>query len=184
MEFLISFNNQLKIALWIVFYFFGRPTHFNSTRFCCSEKKILLWNWFEKGFWWYSRQKCILWIILLVKITLLTTVEEFEWASAHCLNTCHVELPKKPGYPIHSLLSHKWISCIQHSDICFLLNQLWLPSTSPQSNGHWCGCLSWERSPSTCFHLEAKKYYWASKQIHKWQPSQQWPKRNFTSPFS
>ena len=39
MEFLISFNNQLKIALWIVFCFFGRPTHFNSTKFCCSEKK-------------------------------------------------------------------------------------------------------------------------------------------------
>ena len=97
-----------------------------------------------------------MWIVILIKVTLLTTVEEFEWASAHCLNTCHVELPKKPGYPIHSLLSHKWISCIQHSDICFLLNQLWLPSTSPQSNGHWCDCLSWERSPSTCFHLEAK----------------------------
>lgn len=128
--------------------------------------------------------KRLLWIVILIKITLLTTVEEFEWASAHCLNTCHVELPKKPGYPIHSFLSHKWISCIQHSDICFLLNQLWLPSTSLQSNGHWCGCLSWERSPSTCFHLEAKKYYWASKQIHKWQPSQQWPKRNFTSPLS
>lgn len=87
----------------------------------------------------------------------LTTVVESEWASAHYQSTYHSSQPKKPKCPTHFLLGHKWRACTRHSDTCFLLSRPWLLSSSLQSIYHWYGCLSWERFPSTCFHLKLEK---------------------------